>query len=64
MRIEGEAIAWHLASVLQPKIPVKRMVFHEITKEAITRALDATRDIDEQLVDAQETPHSRSPRGP
>ncbi|WHU60633.1 type I DNA topoisomerase [Trueperella pyogenes] len=52
---EGEAIAWHLLQVLQPKIPVKRMVFHEITKEAITRALDATRDIDEQLVDAQET---------
>ncbi|USR79305.1 type I DNA topoisomerase [Arcanobacterium pinnipediorum] len=52
---EGEAIAWHLLEVLQPKIPVKRMVFHEITKEAIQRALDATRDLDTKLVDAQET---------
>lgn len=52
---EGEAIAWHLLEELQPKVPVKRMVFHEITREAITRALEATRDIDEALVDAQET---------
>lgn len=52
---EGEAIAWHLLEVLKPKIPVKRMVFHEITKEAIQRALEATRDVDTKLVDAQET---------
>ncbi|MDO5747382.1 MAG: type I DNA topoisomerase [Actinomycetaceae bacterium] len=52
---EGEAIAWHLAQVLQPKIPVKRMVFHEITRDAIARALEETRDIDLNLVDAQET---------
>ncbi len=52
---EGEAIAWHLLQVLQPKVPVKRMVFHEITREAIQRALAATRDLDTQLVDAQET---------
>ena len=50
-----EAIAWHLREVLQPKVPVRRMVFHEITKDAIQRALDQTRDIDERLVDAQET---------
>ena len=52
---EGEAIAWHLLQVLKPKIPVKRMVFHEITKEAIQRALENTRDLDTALVDAQET---------
>jgi len=52
---EGEAIAWHLLEVLKPKVPVRRMVFHEITKDAIDRALDQTREIDERLVDAQET---------
>ena len=52
---EGEAIAWHLLQVLQPKVPVKRMVFHEITREAIEFARDNTRDIDSALVDAQET---------
>ncbi|ACV09834.1 type I DNA topoisomerase [Jonesia denitrificans] len=52
---EGEAIAWHLLEALKPKVPVKRMVFHEITREAIQRALTTTRDLDERLVDAQET---------
>jgi DNA topoisomerase I len=52
---EGEAIAWHLQEVLKPKVPVRRMVFHEITRDAIERALGETRDIDERLVDAQET---------
>ena len=54
---EGEAIAWHLLETLKPKksLPVKRMVFHEITKDAIRAALDSTRDIDASLVDAQET---------
>jgi DNA topoisomerase-1 len=52
---EGEAIAWHLLQVLSPKVPVKRMVFHEITKEAIERAKENPRDLDTALVDAQET---------
>jgi len=52
---EGEAIAWHLVEVLKPTCPVERMVFDEITKTAITRALGTTREIDERLVDAQET---------
>ena len=52
---EGEAIAWHLVEVLKPKVPVRRMVFHEITRDAIARALEGTRDIDQDLVDAQET---------
>jgi DNA topoisomerase-1 len=52
---EGEAIAWHLVQVLKPKVPVRRMVFHEITKDAITRAASETREIDDRLVDAQET---------
>jgi DNA topoisomerase-1 len=52
---EGEAIAWHLMEILRPKIPVRRMVFHEITPEAIRHAAESTRDIDMQLVDAQET---------
>ncbi|QRN81473.1 MAG: type I DNA topoisomerase, partial [Nocardiopsis sp. BM-2018] len=52
---EGESIGWHLVQVLEPKVPVKRMVFHEITREAIERALDETRDIDLSLVEAQET---------
>ena len=52
---EGEAIAWHLIEVLRPKIPISRMVFHEITKEAIQEAAHNTRDLDYRLVDAQET---------
>jgi DNA topoisomerase I len=52
---EGEAIAWHLVDVLKPKVPVRRMVFHEITRDAILRALDETRSVDDRLVDAQET---------
>jgi len=52
---EGESISWHLLQLLAPKVPVKRMVFHEITKEAIAKALDQTRDLDMELVHAQET---------
>ena len=52
---EGEAIAWHLLETLNPKIPVRRMVFHEITKPAILAAAADTRDLDQDLVDAQET---------
>ncbi|HEY5296033.1 MAG TPA: type I DNA topoisomerase [Gaiellaceae bacterium] len=52
---EGEAIAWHLREVLAPTVPVRRMVFHEITRPAIEKALTQTREIDDHLVDAQET---------
>ncbi|NLU67892.1 type I DNA topoisomerase [Streptomyces sp. HNM0574] len=52
---EGEAIAWHLQEVLKPKVPVKRMVFHEITKDAIQNAVSNPRDLNQRLVDAQET---------
>jgi DNA topoisomerase-1 len=52
---EGEAISWHLTEVLKPKVPVHRLVFHEITKEAILDALQNPRQIDENLVRAQET---------
>jgi DNA topoisomerase-1 len=52
---EGEAIAWHLLETLKPKVPVRRMVFHEITKDAIQAAVSNTRDLDLDLVDAQET---------
>ncbi|HLR84592.1 MAG TPA: DNA topoisomerase, partial [Nocardioidaceae bacterium] len=52
---ESEAIAWHLLDELKPKIPVKRMVFHEITPQAIQAAVENPRDIDDHLVDAQET---------
>jgi DNA topoisomerase-1 len=51
---EGEAIAWHLLEVLSPRVPVKRMVFHEITPKAIREALEQPRELDRRLVDAQE----------
>jgi DNA topoisomerase-1 len=51
---EGESIAWHLLEVLSPRIPVKRMVFHEITKEAVSQAAQNPRELDRRLVDAQE----------
>ena len=51
---EGESIAWHLSEVLSPQVPVKRMVFHEITPAAIQRAVEEWRDLDRRLVDAQE----------
>jgi DNA topoisomerase I len=52
---EGEAIAWHLQEVLRPKVPVHRMVFHEITKDAIQAAVNNPRELNKRLVDAQET---------
>src|ERR1700720_1418138 len=52
---EGESISWHLLEVLSPRVPVKRMVFHEITRQAIDRAVTEWRDLDLPLVDAQET---------
>ena len=52
---EGEAISWHLLEVLKPQVPVKRMVFHEITQAAIEHAIEASRDVDYGLVDAQES---------
>jgi len=52
---EGEAIAWHLLETLKPKVPVRRMVFHEVTEQAIRAAADSTRELDADLVDAQET---------
>ena len=52
---EGEAIAWHLVQTLKPQVPIRRMVFHEITPEAIRRAVDNPREIDADLVNAQET---------
>ncbi|GGR84598.1 DNA topoisomerase 1 [Streptomyces aureoverticillatus] len=52
---EGEAIAWHLLEVLKPKVPVKRMVFHEITKDAIQGAVANPRELNQRMVDAQET---------
>lgn len=52
---EGESISWHLLQALRPKGPVRRLVFHEITKEAIERSLEAAREVDQNLVQAQET---------
>jgi DNA topoisomerase-1 len=51
---EGEAIAWHLIEILKPSIPIKRLVFHEITKKAIQESFDHTRKLDQSLVSAQE----------
>src|SRR5512137_1858665 len=51
---EGESISWHLLDLLQPKVPVRRMVFHEITRAAIQQAIENCRDVDAHLVDAQE----------
>src|ERR1700738_5274763 len=51
---EGESIAWHLLEVLSPRVPVKRMVFHEITRAAIEQAVNGWRELDRHLVDAQE----------
>src|SRR5918993_2925017 len=58
---EGEAISWHLLEYLKPKVPVKRMVFHEITKSAIDHAVSNPRSLDYGLVDAAETPPNRHP---
>src|SRR5918992_537621 len=52
---EGESISWHLREVLKPKVPIRRIQFHEITDEAVRRAIHEARDIDEKLVDAQES---------
>ena len=52
---EGESISWHLRELLDPKVPVRRIEFHEITEEAVRRAIEEARDIDLQLVDAQES---------
>src|SRR5262249_6783693 len=52
---EGESIGWHLAEILKPKVPVKRMVFSEITKDAIRQAIANPRDLDMNLISAQET---------
>ena len=51
---EGEAISWHVLELLKPTVPVKRMVFHEITQEAIEEAIENSRDLDMKLVEAQE----------
>ncbi len=51
---EGESISWHLLQVLKPKVPQRRLVFHEITREAIEKALESPRDLDDRLVEAQE----------
>src|SRR5262245_28621225 len=52
---EGESISWHLKEILKPKVPTRRIVFHEITKEAITEAIREPRDVDDNLVRAQES---------